>query len=140
MSLDESWLSSSKLCPSLLVSLCRQCCSLHESTSLISLALVTDAPTHCVAQVSQWLESVELHPPFVRRSGLTENMKYREELDMLQLNESKPYVRHRLHQGRRSRPSGENTGWRWKQTEVCRLGWWASPESASLPHHVAGSA
>ena len=54
-------LSSSKLCPSLLAPLCRQCCSLHVSTSLVSLALVTDAPTHCVAQVSQCLESVKLH-------------------------------------------------------------------------------
>ena len=37
------------------------CCSLHMCTSLISLALVTDAPTLAFAQVLEDMQSVRLH-------------------------------------------------------------------------------
>ena len=55
------------------VPLCRQCCSLHVSTSFIHI--FSNTPTHCVAQISQMIEkcrtpSSHVHPPSVRRSGL----------------------------------------------------------------------
>ena len=43
-------LSCSGMCPFLSASLRRPCCSIHVSTSLMTIALVTNASTHCVAQ------------------------------------------------------------------------------------------
>ena len=37
------------------------CCSLHVCTSLVSSALVTDAPTLALAQVLEEMQSVSLH-------------------------------------------------------------------------------
>ena len=62
-------------------------------------------------------EDVWVAEAVVRREAIAFDREVPEELDMLPLNESIPYVNIDYVRGKK-------IGWRWMQTEVCRHGSW----------------